>query len=269
MRRFLREIIRHAGHMALEYQGRIGRMDIERKSETQLVTQADRAVEAYLIAQIKQRYPGHAIVAEESGEQAGQSCRWLIDPIDGTTSFVHGQPFFAVSVGVERQGQRYLGMVYLPALNELFEAEKGQGALCNDAPIAVSSCARLSEAVLATHLGCRGFGPPDDNLAAFAAVKGRIQTVRILGSAALHLCYVADGRLDGYWQRKLQAYDAVAGMLIVEEAGGTVSDFGGGDERFFDELAASNGFLHAELLDLLGRPPAAGNLPSNEYGRKR
>jgi myo-inositol-1(or 4)-monophosphatase len=248
---FLKNIILEAGKMALAYQGKLADLSVERKSTTQLVTEADQAIEKFLVAEIKKRYPEHALFGEETGEHEGRQYRWLIDPIDGTTSFIHGQPFFSVSIGVEKEGQSVLGAVYLPAFSELFEAEKNHGAFCDGRKIQVSSRSDLAESIIATSLGCRGYTPENDNLKNFLAAKDQLRGIRILGSAAMHLCYVAAGCLDGYWQINIQPYDVAAGRLLVAEAGGRCSDFSGNTQNFYREFVATNGKIHHDLITIL------------------
>jgi myo-inositol-1(or 4)-monophosphatase len=251
LKQFLKNVILEAGKLALEYQSRLAQLTVERKSTTQLVTEADRDIEEFLITEIKKRHPEHAVLGEETGEHQGREYRWLIDPIDGTTSFIHGQPFFSVSIGLEKKDQSILGAVYLPALAELFEAEKNQGAFCNGRKIRVSSRNRLAESVVATSLGCRGYTPQNDNLNYFLAVKDRLRGIRIIGSAAMHMCYVAAGRLDGYWQINIKPYDAAAGKFLVTEAGGLCSDFSGNTRNFYREFVATNGKIHHDLIKAL------------------
>ena len=251
MKQFLKDIILSAGKMALEYQSKLTDLSVKRKSTTQLVTEADQTIEEFLITEIKKRYPEHAVLGEETGQHEGRKYRWLIDPIDGTTSFIHGQPFFSVSIGLEKDNQSVLGAVYLPALSELFEAEMNQGAFCNGRKIRVSSRTHLAECLVATSLGCRGYTPQNDNLNHFLAVKSQLRGIRITGSAAMHMCYVAAGRLDGYWQINIQPYDAAAGKLLVTEAGGLCSDFSGKTKNFYREFAATNGKIHNELTKIL------------------
>lgn len=251
MKQFLKNIILEAGKMALDFQCKLSELTVERKSTTQLVTEADQAVEDFLITEIKKRYPEHAVLGEETGQHPGREYRWLIDPIDGTTSFIHGQPFFSVSIGLEKEDQSVLGAVYLPAFFELFEAEKDHGAFCNGRKIQVSSRTRLAESVVATSLGCRGYTPQNDNLNHFLAVKSQLRGIRILGSAAIHMSYVAAGRLDGYWQINIQPYDAAAGKLLVNEAGGQCSDFSDSTKNFYREFVATNGKIHHDLITIL------------------
>ncbi|AQT69319.1 Inositol-1-monophosphatase [Anaerohalosphaera lusitana] len=258
MREFLKNIMIEAGRVALEQKQRLGEVKVDRKSEKDLVTEADVAVEEYLVGQIKERYPDHAIVGEETGEHEGGEYRWIIDPIDGTTSFVHDQPFFSTSVAVEKDGETVLGAVNAPVLGELFMAEKGKGATLNGEAIHVSDRERLIDSVLGTGFACVRQNLEHNNLPYFAEIVTRIRGVRRYGSAAMDLSYVACGRLDGFWELNLQIYDVAAGVLIVQEAGGVVSDFAGGEEGRPFETLATNGRIHEalsrELMEVQMRP---------------
>ena len=248
MKEFLRDIVTEAGRMALAYQQRLSELEVQRKSVRELVTAADRAVEEYLISEILRRYPDHGILGEEQGGRVGNEYRWLIDPIDGTTSFVHGEAYFGVSIGIEKAGAMVLGSVNFPALGELYQAEKGRGASCNGKTIRVSSRAKLHDSVLATSFGCIGTTAADNNIAYFESINTEILSVRNLGSAALHLCYVADGQLDGYWQVNIKPWDVAAGWLIVTEAGGVCSKFSGKPSDLSGDFIASNGKIHSEMV---------------------
>jgi myo-inositol-1(or 4)-monophosphatase len=219
-----------------------------------LVTEVDHACEALCVERIRTARPGDAILAEEGGgeDHPGAAWRWVIDPLDGTMNFAHGYPRFCISLGVQRAGRSEIGVVYDPLLDELFAATRGEGATCNGRMIRVSQVALLGSALLATGFAYDVHQSEDDNLAHFARFVKRAQGLRRDGSAALDLCYVAAGRLDGFWELKLHAWDVAAGNLIVEEAGGRTSDFAGrsasGDGR---ETLASNGRLHEQMLELL------------------
>lgn len=252
MRQFLKDIVVEAGRMALAYRGRLGQMRVDKKSVKDLVTDADRIIEKFLRKEIGKRYPEHGILGEEEGEKAGKEYRWLIDPIDGTTSFVHGQPFFGVSIGLEKSGEPVLGAVSLPAMGELYEAQKGGGAYCNGKAIGVSQCSSLAESVMATSVGCIGQEAEIDNMNYLGAVKGHIISMRNFGSAAMHLCYVACGRLEGYWQVDIKPYDVAAGILLVTEAGGKYSDFSGGMSKFYKQVLTTNGRIHEDMIKILG-----------------
>lgn len=227
---------------------------ISKKGPIDLVTEADLAVEQELRALIGARFPSHAILAEEGAATDAPSgaARWIIDPLDGTTNFAHGLALFCVSIALEIEGRMELGVVYDPIAEELFTAERGQGARRNGEPLAVSGCDQLIDALL-----CTGFPYTirEDRAAqvdVFSAFLGRARAVRRLGSAALDLCYVAAGRLDGFWEERLHPWDVAAGALIVEEAGGLVSNYAGATlELGRGQIVASTPALHPELLAVL------------------
>ena len=219
-----------------------------------LVTEVDHACEALIVERIRAVRPKDAILAEEgSGEdRAGADWRWVIDPLDGTMNYAHGYPRFCVSIGVQRDGQGEIGVVYDPLLDELFAATRGEGATRNGSAIRVSQERELGRALLATGFAYDVHRSFEDNLDHFAAFVKRVRGLRRDGSAALDLCYVAAGRFDGFWELKLKPWDVAAGNLIVEEAGGRTSNFRGGpasgDGR---ETIASNGHLHEAILAVL------------------
>lgn len=221
-----------------------------------LVTEVDRACEALIVEAIRATFPADAILAEEGGVGAaeGAEFRWVIDPLDGTTNFAHGFPRFCVSIGVERRGERTLGVVYDPLLDERFEAVRGGGAWLGARRLAVSQETEFVRGLFATGFPYDVHTSDDDNLEAFAAVVKSARGIRRDGSAALDLCYVAAGRVDGYWERKLHAWDVAAGILLVEEAGGRVSDERGGPvDSSGRELVATNGPLHDSLIERIRR----------------
>ena len=248
---FLKDIVTEAGRIALEHKSRLGSLQVDRKSDKDLVTAADVAVEKYLVGKIQERYPDHAIVGEESGDHAGNDYRWIIDPIDGTTSFVHDQPFFSISIALEKAGDTILAAVYAPVLGELFMAEKGKGATLNGNAIHVSSRDRLIDSVLGTGFACVRQNLEHNNLPYFAKVVPAVRGIRRFGSAAIDLSYVACGRMEGFWEMNLKIYDVAAGLLVLAEAGGTVTDFAGGQTNRPFETLASNGKIHNELSGLL------------------
>jgi len=231
-----------------------------------LVTEADTQSEALIRKLIAQEFPDDALLGEEGGAKAGSGTgRWIVDPLDGTTNFAHGYPFFAVSIALETRGERTLGVVYDPLRDECFAAARGRGAWLNGVPIRVSRVETLARALAATGFPYDVHERPEDTLAVFAPFLSRVQGIRRDGSAALNLAYVACGRFDVFWESKLHAWDVAAAALLVEEAGGRVTDFAGGPmpvDAF--EVAASNTVLHAELLSVLAgiqrlaRPRGAG-----------
>jgi myo-inositol-1(or 4)-monophosphatase len=219
-----------------------------------LVTEVDHACEAHVVVALLRERPDDAVLAEEGRgtDRPGATFRWVIDPLDGTTNFAHGYPRFAVSIGVEHRGEPAVGVVYDPLLDECYHAVAGGGAFRNGKPIRVSAETAFDRALCAT-----GFAydkrENDDNLAEFRAVLKAARELRRDGSASLDLCYVACGRLDGYWEHKLKPWDVAAGGLIVREAGGRVSDRAGRDAwRSGAEIVATNGALHEALLAVLG-----------------
>lgn len=219
-----------------------------------LVTEIDRACEEHIVATLRRERPGDDILAEEGGahEDAGAAWRWVIDPLDGTVNFAHGYPCFCVSIGVEYRGVRTVGVVYEPLRDELFEAVRGGGARRNGKPIAVSKEARFGRALIATGFAYDVHDAERDNLAQFSRVTKQAGGVRRDGSAAIDLCYVACGRFEAYWELKLHPWDVAAGILIVEEAGGRVTDLAGGAvPRSGSEIVSSNGLVHDALLRVL------------------
>ena len=228
-------------------------LTIESKSASiDLVTEVDRACEALIVSAIREEFPADAILAEEGGVGAapGAEFCWVVDPLDGTTNFAHGFPRFCVSIGIERRDERVIGVVYDPLLDERFEAVRGGGAWLGPRRLAVSRESEFGRGLFATGFPYDVHESDDDNLEAFAKVVKSARGIRSDGSAALDLCYVAAGRVDGYWERKLHAWDVAAGILIVEEAGGRVSDESGGTvDRSGHEVVATNGPLHTSLLE--------------------
>ena len=223
-------------------------------SPTNLVTEMDARAEALIVDRITATFPEDAILAEERGAQAGGSGRrWIIDPLDGTTNYAHGLPIYGVSIALEAVGQVVLGVVYDPSQREMFVAERGRGAVCNDVRLAVSSAERLDASLLATGFPYDIRVNPDNNLKEYAAFSVRTRGVRRLGSAVLYLSWVAAGRFDGYWELRLGAWDVAAAGLMVEEAGGRLTSIDGGPINLdAPTVVASNGRIHDEILNVLG-----------------
>lgn len=216
----LKEWVEEAG---LEQMNKLkGPMKIDRKSaDIDLVTEVDVWTEKFLLEKIQTNYPTHAILTEESGIHEGEAeFEWVIDPIDGTTNFAHKFPLFCISVGIRHRDETVIGLVYLPMLNEWYEAVKGQGAFLNGERIQVSSVEKLTEAVVATGFPYDRAKDPQNNVENFSSVVTKVGGIRRTGSAAIDLCQVAAGRFDGYWELKLKQWDLEAGILIVKEAGG-------------------------------------------------
>ena len=230
-----------------------------KSSAIDLVTETDEQAETLITEQLLHHFPEHHLVGEEGGGQGAPHDQaeylWFIDPIDGTTNFASGIPHFCTSIALtDRQRQTLVGVIYDPMRDELYTAARGHGAYLNDKALQVTTTATLQQAVLASGFAYDKHSNPDNNAAQWRAFMTQVRGVRRMGSAALDLAYVAAGRYDGYWERSLQPWDALAGVLLVTEAGGTVSDYGGGDQPQFDadgRYVASNGHLHAHMLDVL------------------
>ena len=227
------------------------KLQIDTKSAAvDLVTEVDRACEKLIVDGIIAARPGDGIVAEEgSSRESTSGWTWVIDPLDGTTNFAHSYPRFCVSIGVSFEGAMQVGVVHDPLMDERFDAVRGEGAQLNGEAIQASAETRLDQALLATGFAYDRRKSEQDNLAQFATMLKTARALRRDGSAALDLCYVAAGRLDGYWEFKLQPWDVAAGALIVEEAGGRTSDLDGGDDHWQGRaVVASNGKLHDAFL---------------------
>ena len=252
-----------AGEAAVREAGRYLRANLDRRAEASykgaldLVTDFDTGSQEILVDRLSAAFPGHGFLAEEGLSRKGSSpYRWVIDPLDGTTNYAHTFPVFSVSAALEHDGRTVLGLVYDPMREEMFRAGEGRGAFLNDAPMRVSRVGDLGRSLLAT-----GF-PYDirtcsvNNLDHWSRFIVRAQAIRRCGSAALDLAYVACGRFDGFWELKLNPWDVAAGALLVEEAGGRVTDFEG---REFHILApgilATNGLIHEAMLDVLNMGP--------------
>lgn len=240
-------IAREAGALLMQFFDR--NIKIEYKGDADLVTAADRKSEALIRERIRQTWPSHDVLGEEEGLQdTGSEFRWYVDPLDGTTNFAHSFPVFCVSMALQDKDGMLAGVCYDPTRNELFAAERGQGATLNDRPIHVSKTAKLKESLVGT-----GFPShkrhKNPNIHFYHQITLRSHGVRRAGSAALDLCYVACGRMDGFWEFNLNPWDTAAGVLMVEEAGGRVTDFSGGPFQINSrETLASNGVIHNELM---------------------
>jgi myo-inositol-1(or 4)-monophosphatase len=235
---------------------------VDYKGAIDLVTSVDRESERRIVDLLQTKFPGHSILAEEETDLVGSqaSHRWIIDPLDGTTNFAHGYPQFCVSIALERDGEVILGLVYDPLRPECFQAVKGQGATLDGTPIRISGVKDLNRALLATGFAYDQREKADFYLGFFKAFMTRSQGIRRNGSAALDLCYVACGRLDGFWELKLRPWDTAAGALIVEEAGGRLSDLSGNPFSIWgEETLASNGAIHEAMVNTV---TAAKNPPA-------
>jgi myo-inositol-1(or 4)-monophosphatase len=222
-------------------------------SPTNLVTEMDARAEALIVDGLLAAFPDDAILAEERGARAGRSDRrWIVDPLDGTTNYAHGLPVYGVSIALEIGGRVELGVVYDPSHAELYVAERGRGAVCNDAPLAVSRTETLDASLLTTGFPYDIRVNPDNNLREYAVFATRCRAVRRFGSAVIDLAWVACGRYDGFWELRLGPWDVAAGGLLVEEAGGRLTSITGGPiDLRAPTLLASNGRIHEAMLAIL------------------
>ncbi|MCK9560471.1 MAG: inositol monophosphatase [Candidatus Marinimicrobia bacterium] len=227
-------------------------LEVDFKGRVNLVTEADRSAEKIIIDTISNHFPEHQILAEESPfVENGSEFKWIIDPLDGTTNFVHGFPFFSISIGLEYRRELILGVVSIPLMNETFRAFKDSGAFLNDKPIQVSKVEKLAGSLLATGFPYENNVNFQRNFELFRRIYPQTQGVRRAGSAAIDLCYTACGRFDGFWELDLNAWDVAAGALIVMEAGGRVINMDGSPFSVYDrQILATNGLVEAELLSI-------------------
>lgn len=245
---------RKAGRALTRDFGEVEQLQVSIKGPSDFVSAADRRAEKILIEELSRARPGYCIVAEESGliEGPDKSHRWIIDPLDGTTNFLHGFPLFGISIALERDGQIVAGLIYNPISDELYSSERGKGAFLNDRRIRVAARSRLADAIITVGIPHLGRGNHAQHLAELSAVMSRVSGIRRTGSAAIDLAFVAAGRCDGFFERGLNSWDMAAGILLVREAGGFISDFDN-RERMFEtgNIVAGNEAIHADLLKLL------------------
>jgi myo-inositol-1(or 4)-monophosphatase len=245
---------RKAGRSLKRDFGEVENLQVSMKGPADFVSAADRRAEDILYAELTKARPGYGFLGEEGGRREGddKTHTWIVDPLDGTTNFLHGIPQFAISIALEREGVIVAGVIYNPANEELFQAERGKGAFLNDQRLRVAARRRLSDAVIASGVPHLGRG----DLALFrtelAAVQAKVAGLRRFGAAALDLAWVAAGRFDAFWERDLSPWDMAAGILLVREAGGFATDLDGGDVIFGKrQVIAGNEFLHKALLQAL------------------
>lgn len=242
-----------AGKLLVDNLGKITRRDIERKNKFDFVTEIDLESERLIISTIKQRFPEHAIFSEESAkESVRDQYRWIIDPLDGTTNYIHAYPAFAISIALEYQQEIILGVIYDPLRDELFYGKKGGGAFVNGKAIRVSHISELKDSLLATGFPFRSKEYLNIYLTAFASLFRRVSGIRRAGSAALDFAHLACGRCDGFWEIGLSPWDIAAGSVLIEEAGGLITDFGGGHQHIWTgNVVAGNKFIHDEVLKVV------------------
>ena len=241
---------RSAGRILLRYFERTDQLTVTSKSRNDFVSEVDRGVEAAIIQELHSKYPDHAILAEESGEHRGSDFQWVIDPLDGTTNYLHGFPQFSVSIALKYRNRLEQAVVYDPLREEMFTASRGQGAQLNDRRLRVADRTSLEGALIGTGFPYRDQDHLDAYLGMFKAMVRDTAGIRRPGSAALDVAYVAAGRTDGFWELGLAQWDFAAGALLVKEAGGKVSDLMGGD-RYLEtgNIVAGNLKVHQAMLD--------------------
>ena len=248
---------RKAGNIISRATRDLDLIKVETKRRNDFVTEVDRAAESAIIEELRRAYPDHAILAEESGESkaARMEYCWIIDPLDGTTNFIHGVPQYCVSIGLKHKDVITQGVVFDPVKNELFTATRGGGAYLNDKRIRVSKCDKLANALIGTGFPFRDGQDLDRYMSMFKAVTQATVGVRRPGAAALDLAYVAAGRFDGFWEMGLSPWDIAAGSLLIQEAGGLIGDLDG-ENKYLEtgEVVAGNSKVFAQLLRLLQAP---------------
>lgn len=235
---------------------------VDMKGDKDLVTEVDRSSEKLIVEHLLSCFPGHTIMAEE-GEypQSGSSLRWIIDPVDGTTNYAHNFPWFCVSIALESAGELLAGVIYNPMNDELFTAAKGGGAYLNGRRLKVSARSPLRDTLLGTGFPYDCATDSANNFSSFIAFQKAARGIRRAGAAALDLAYVAAGRLDGFWELKLKPWDVAAGVLMIREAGGTVSSFDGSAYDINNHrIVASNGLIHGEMVTMLASTTLGGSV---------
>lgn len=237
--------------------GEVQNLQVSMKGPGDYVSQADRKAEEIVKAELMRARPEYGFLGEEGGASEGTDGqhRWIVDPLDGTTNFLHGIPMFAVSIGLERQGQIVAGVIYNPAMDELYTAERGGGTFLNDRRLRVAARNKLTDAVVGTGVPHLGRGHHGNYLVQLRNIMGEVSGVRRMGSAALDLAYIAAGRLDGFWEEGLYPWDMAAGIIMIREAGGFVSDLSGGQKMFDNgSIVAGNELIHKALVKTLAKP---------------
>lgn len=251
---------RSAGNIITRHVDRLDSLTVQIKDRNDFVTEVDHQAEQEIISILRKAYPDHGILAEESGSTSGNDYEWIIDPLDGTTNFLHGFPQFAVSIALRHKGRLEQGVVYDPMRQELFTATRGAGAMLNDRRIRVSKQKELEGALLGTGFPFKAQQHLDAYLNMFRALFPQTAGIRRPGSAALDLAYIASGRLDGFWEIGLNTWDMAAGILLIQEAGGISSDFMGGHDYLENgNLVSGNPKVFAEILKAI-RPHVTDTL---------
>lgn len=255
--RVMVEAARKAGRSLSRDFGEVQNLQVSMKGPGDYVSQADRKAEEIIFTELSRARPGYSFLMEERGAVEGEDAqhRWIVDPLDGTTNFLHGIPLFAISIALERQGQLQAAVVYNPAMDELYTAERGGGAFMNDRRLRVAGRTKLSDSVIGTGIPHLGRGHHGNALIELRNVMGEVSGIRRMGAAALDLAYVAAGRLDGFWESGLSPWDMAAGLLLIREAGGFASDREGGQDMLdTGNVVAGNETIHRVLLRQLRKP---------------
>ena len=245
---------RKAGRSLVRDFGEVEQLQVSIKSPANFVSAADHKAEEIIFKELSKTRPGYGFLMEERGlvEGADKTHRWIVDPLDGTTNFLHSHPMFAISIGLERDGQMIAGVIYNPVSDELFTAEKGKGAFMNDRRLRVANRKSIGDALVATGIPHRGRPGHPRFLKEMDTVMREVAGIRRSGSAALDMAFVAAGRYDGYWERNLQPWDLAAGIVIVREAGGFVSDLNGSDKMLESgDILVANTTIHKALMPLV------------------
>ena len=246
--------VREGGRVILMYFDQLDRLEYSSKGRNDYVSQADVEAERAVLDVLTRAYPDHGIIAEESGEREGSEYTWVIDPLDGTTNFLHGFPMFAVSVAVKRAGVLEHGVVYDPLHDEMFTASRGEGAQLNGKRLRVSTTRQLAPSLLGTGFPFRDLGIIEPWMRSFQSLLPKTSGIRRAGAAALDLAYVAAGRLDGFWEFGLKPWDMAAGALLIREAGGLVADVSGGQDFLENgNLVAANPLIFEEFRKIVAR----------------
>jgi myo-inositol-1(or 4)-monophosphatase len=249
---------RKAGRSLIRDFGEVEQLQVSIKGPANFVSVADHKAEDIIFKELNKARPGYGFLMEERGHVDGvdKTHRWLVDPLDGTTNFLHSNPMFAVSIGLEREGQLVAGVIYNPASDQLFTAEKGKGAFMNDRRLRVAGRKTLADALVTTGIPHRGRDGHPRFLKEMEVMMREVAGIRRTGSAALDLAFVAAGRFDAYWERNLKPWDLAAGIVIVREAGGFVTDLDGSEKMLESgDVVAANSNIHKALLPLIGDKP--------------
>ena len=245
---------RRAGRSLKRDLGEVENLQVSLKGPANFVSMADRRAEEMIYSDLSKARPGYGFIGEEGGNRAGddKTHTWIVDPLDGTTNFLHGIPQFAISIALQREGTVIAGVIYNPANEELYTAERGKGAFLNDQRLRVAGRRKLSECIIACGLPHIGRGDHELSRAEMAEIQNKVAGLRRFGAASLDMAFVAAGRLDGYWERNLQAWDMAAGQIMVRESGGVVSGIAGDDDPLkTGNVICGNEFIHAELVKIL------------------